>query len=29
LAGGIAVGRLMRGGNPVLMTIEVALEALD
>jgi hypothetical protein len=29
LAGGIAVGRLMRGDNPVLMTIEVALEALD
>jgi hypothetical protein len=29
LAGGIAMGRLTQGHNPVLMTIEVVLEALD
>jgi hypothetical protein len=27
--GGIAEGRLLRGDNPVLMTIELALEVLD
>ncbi|MBR0779101.1 DUF296 domain-containing protein [Bradyrhizobium diazoefficiens] len=27
--GGIAEGRLIRGGNPVLMTMELVLEALD
>ena len=27
--GGIAEGRLMRGDNPVLMTMELVLEVLD
>ena len=29
VAGGIADGRLTQGDDPVLMTIEVVLEALD
>ena len=27
--GGLAEGRLVRGDNPVLMTMELVLEALD
>jgi hypothetical protein len=27
--GGLAQGRLVRGDNPVLMTMELVLEALD
>ena len=29
ITGGIAEGRLMRGDNPVLMTMELVLEVLD